>query len=606
MAYRKDLPSDTIRDLLQSHEDDDPDDPNSDVDITLGPDSADELDIDSEHNSDFDIDNTVSDNEDLTAEDLDSEEENNQSGGNEWRKWVATDVSFKEFNFSDNSGFKPPPEFDRYSVLDYFSLFFTDDLLEQIVKETNRYANDKINQSRPLPKKSMWWSWTDVTLSEFKAFLGVILNMGMSPKSDIDDFFTNDWLEYQPFFKDVFPKERFLQIFWNLHLNPPEDRRMLATLSRSAKVRNVVLYLDNKFREYYTPSKHVSIDESTVGFKGKVVFKVYNKDKPQKWGIKIFVMSDATNAYVCAIEPYLGKTTTCLLVRPDLLVTSRVVLTLVNKLEQSGQAVEGMHIFTDRFYTSVELAEALYEKRIHLTGTVKRNRKGLPEDVKKKKKLKKGEINAFRKDNKLSVIQWQDKREVLMLSSLYDNSTEEVRRTAKGGVEEVIKKPTVICRYNESMGGVDVADHFISSYSFTRRSIKWWRKIFFWLLEVAVVNSFILYNTNRDPGIPHLRQKMFRKELIRKLVGNVRNTSRKRGRPSNIDEDERLNGKLHLIYELEDKTKKKDCVVCTTREQGQSGRKRTRFYCKTCAKQPGLHPGMCFERYHTLKKFKAT
>jgi hypothetical protein len=44
------------------------------------------------------------------------------------------------------------------------------------------------------------------------------------------------------------------------------------------------------------------------------------------------------------------------------------------------------------------------------------------------------------------------------------------------------------------MGGVDISDQYISSYNFIRKSKKWWRKMFFWLLEVAVVNSFILYN----------------------------------------------------------------------------------------------------------------
>uniref|UniRef100_A0A1B6L1F0 PiggyBac transposable element-derived protein domain-containing protein n=1 Tax=Graphocephala atropunctata TaxID=36148 RepID=A0A1B6L1F0_9HEMI len=150
MTYRKDLQSDAIH----SDEED-----NLNSDLVSMPDSADELfDIDSEHNSDIDIDNTVDNDEDPTAEDLQSEgeeyivdeKENNQSEGNKWRKWVAADVSFKEFKFSDNSGFKPPPGFDRYSVLKYFSLFFTDELLEQIVNETNRYANEKINKNRPL------------------------------------------------------------------------------------------------------------------------------------------------------------------------------------------------------------------------------------------------------------------------------------------------------------------------------------------------------------------------------------------------------------------------------------------------------------------------
>lgn len=89
----------------------------------------------------------------------------------------------------------------------------------------------------------------------------------------------------------------------------------------------------------------------------------------------------------------------------------------------------------------------------------------------------------------MHVLEWKDKRHVTVLTTLYDNKTETVKRRVKGGVEETVVKPSVIYRYNEYVGGVDVADHYIASYSFTRKSIKWWRKVFFWLLELSIVNS---------------------------------------------------------------------------------------------------------------------
>jgi hypothetical protein len=48
--------------------------------------------------------------------------------------------------------------------------------------------------------------------------------------------------------------------------------------------------------------------------------------------------------------------------------------------------------------------------------------------------------------------------------------------------------------------------------------------MFFWLLEVAVVNSFILYNlsavANQKPKLSH---KIYRLELMKALVRDVRN-----------------------------------------------------------------------------------
>ena len=48
-------------------------------------------------------------------------------------------------------------------------------------------------------------------------------------------------------------------------------------------------------------------------------------------------------------------------------------------------------------------------------------------------------------------------------------------------------------------------------------SVKWWRKVFFWLVETAVVNAFLLYNWGK-PVKDKVRQRTFRKELVKQLV----------------------------------------------------------------------------------------
>ena len=58
---------------------------------------------------------------------------------------------------------------------------------------------------------------------------------------------------------------------------------------------------------------------------------------------------------------------------------------------------------------------------------------------------------------------------------------------------QVKLKPVVIDDYNQHMLGVDKLDQFASYYSFLHKSVKWWRKVFFWMLEVAVINAYIIY-----------------------------------------------------------------------------------------------------------------
>jgi hypothetical protein len=65
-------------------------------------------------------------------------------------------------------------------------------------------------------------------------------------------------------------------------------------------------------------------------------------------------------------------------------------------------------------------------------------------------------------------------------------------RTKRGQLKE---KPQVVQLYNDNMLGVDKMDPLAAYYSFLRKSVKWWRKVMFWLLEVSVVNSYIVYKT---------------------------------------------------------------------------------------------------------------
>ena len=148
------------------------------------------------------------------------------------------------------------------------------------------------------------------------------------------------------------------------------------------------------------------------------------------------------------------------------------------------------------------------------------------------------------------------------------------------------------------MGVVDKADHYCASYSFSRKTLRWWRKLFFWMLEMSLVNSFILYRLETHQ--PNLTQLQYRKKTILQLVGNTRNVNaERRGRPSSADDHERLQKIPHFIAKAAS-GHTKVCMVCSTKQN----RKTTVFYCETCSRRPGLHPGQCFKEYHTKKDYK--
>jgi len=53
-------------------------------------------------------------------------------------------------------------------------------------------------------------------------------------------------------------------------------------------------------------------------------------------------------------------------------------------------------------------------------------------------------------------------------------------------------KPHIVERYNQHMGYVDNPDRMATSYSMSRRTLKGTTKLFFHLLDLTVLNSWIL------------------------------------------------------------------------------------------------------------------
>jgi hypothetical protein len=67
------------------------------------------------------------------------------------------------------------------------------------------------------------------------------------------------------------------------------------------------------------------------------------------------------------------------------------------------------------------------------------------------------------------------------------------------GKKELIyfEKPEVVLGHRSFMGGVDKLHQFCACFSFTTKSCKWGERTIFLAFEVAVVNSFILSNTDK-------------------------------------------------------------------------------------------------------------
>jgi len=213
-----------------------------------------------------------------------------------------------------------------------------------------------------------------------------------------------------------------------------------------------------------------------------------------------------------------------------------------------------------------------------------KNRIDLPDTIRAKSfSLKQGDHLSFRCEQ-LLVTAWRAKgkdKTLIMLSS--SSSAKMVEVPAMHNTRQMLK-PESVNDYNHCMNGVDRSDQLTVSYPFVRRTVKWSRKLFY-LLEVSIVNSFILYHEVTQKKITHLD---FRQSVIESLaIEYLQQQESHRtsvGRPLSRPHPVRLDRKLHLLEQGESR---RDCVVCSDRSTGSQ---HTTFFCKTYPDQPALHP----------------
>jgi hypothetical protein len=102
-----------------------------------------------------------------------------------------------------------------------------------------------------------------------------------------------------------------------------------------------------------------------------------------------------------------------------------------------------------------------------------------------------------------------------------------------------IVKPDCVTDYDKNMGTVDRSDMMISSVECVRKSFKWYKKFFFHLLDITLLNSYALYNvkTRKNFALTDFQLALIR-EIFRKFH-TPRPTSRP-GRSVSGDQTRRL------------------------------------------------------------------
>ncbi len=530
--------------------------------------------------------NDVEDETDNTAV-VDQENNDNQI-------WYSDIVDIKQFPFSkDNSGIQNNIVNENSTPRDAFDALFGVDVLDHLVRAVNEYGNS-LYDSKPLAK---WVEFKDTTREEMQKFLGLCLLQGQTKCPTIRKLFSKHPLYYRPVFSATMSGRRFETILrcFNTHSDPDISSEQ-SSADRLTKVRPLLDMMIKRFSEAYVPDKELSLDESLLLWRGRLMFRVYNQRKSAKYGVLFYELT-TSDGYVLNIEIYQGSDPQ----KPqEGKKTEKIVLRLMNPYLDRGH-----HLFMDNFYNSVSLSTLLLTRNTHTTGTLRSNRKNNPKDV-VSAKLKRGQY-IWKRSGDIYVTKWKDKRDVLTLSTAHHPKLVEV----KNRYGEKKMKPADVASYNDHMSGVDRADQMTSYYSSPRKTIRWYKKVLFHLLDVSVWNAFYMYRKFH----PKTSFLYFRDLLITSLIElptDVREgkqlivlSKSTPGRPisktlpsptrSNPGQNEHILEKIPPPIHWKRKSYFLRCRECTR----NNIRRQTSYRCKICADKPPLCV-TCFGSFHKL------
>lgn len=315
---------------------------------------------------------------------------------------------------------------DASEEFDFFTYFFDGNIIRHIKSETNRYAGNVIaamKRKGNLKNNSVWHKWSAVKLHEVYWFFSIILHMCVVRLPKLSDYWATDSFLQTGFASKLLSRDRFCAILSMLHLNDNATyvNRGEENHDPLHKVRPFFDFFVSKCKSSYHPGMNLTIDEAMCPFRGRIGFRVYMKNKPNKYGIKLYAVCDSATGFVLNCEVYTGSAGN----------VDNSIQGLVHRLcsEYFGK---GHCIYMDRFYTSPSLLDMLWENKTLGVGTVMKNRKGLP-PVFKTLKLKKNQM-VFQRKGHLLALKWKSKRDVYSLSTKHRATSTAIPVRAKGGV----------------------------------------------------------------------------------------------------------------------------------------------------------------------------
>ncbi|KAK3887484.1 hypothetical protein Pcinc_008397 [Petrolisthes cinctipes] len=490
-----------------------------------------------------------------------------------------------------------PPNTAR--PIDYFNLFFDNTVIDNIVEETNRYSNQYIEAKKeylanhPQSLTHQWIQQGHTYAEEIRALLGILFNMGFIKKPTLDSYWdtTHPSLD-TPWFPKHFNRNRFQLLLKFLHFNDNSQLDENSENNILFKIQPLIDHFQAAFTTYFHPDKNISLDESMIGYKGATPsLRQYLPNKHARYGIKVWCVCDVSTGYTFTFEIYEERARTP---ANNIRTTHSTAIRL---LTRASLCNIGHNVGFDNFFSSPSLFKDLYQRATTATGTVRRNRVGLPDALQGTKVLR-NEVAEWRQGSLLCV-KYKDGNKTpvhLISTSCSGGFSQTTNRQGKK-----VSRPNIVVEYNKIMGGVDLKDTKLYAYLPEKQTVKWTTKVAFYLFGTALLNSYIVYKKHATGRI--LTRMNFTMSVIDELMKKYEPQKVQCRRRTREEIEERqqqtfvtqINTNIpvphtppHKMIKLP-KKKLRNCVA------GHNHRVRSNYICAEC--NVGLCV-TCFHGYH--------
>ncbi|UYV79909.1 hypothetical protein LAZ67_18001024 [Cordylochernes scorpioides] len=370
-------------------------------------------------------------------------------------------------------GLKGPAKPKPNCGIDIFNLFFT----AAIIKQISEFTNAKIEEFRQRISDLTKSTYSNFTSEiEIRAFSGLLYLAGVykSGHENVESLFASDGTG-RDIFRSVMSVKRFPFLLLCIRFDNFKTR---CKEDRLSPIRDISQTIIEKFKSCYTPAEYLTVDEMLVGFREKCPFKIYIPSKPNKYGIKIVILADSRTHYMYNAMVYTGKSKTPK--SKELSLPTQIVLDISRPLWKSNR-----NITADNWFTSIELVE----HGLTYLGTMRKNKPQNPPQFQPHPKRESGtSIFGFSGTKTLVSYVPKKRKSVILISSMHHDNK----------CDETTGKPDIIMDYNLTKGGVDTIDQMVSNFSTSRRSRRWPLALFYALLDITALNSYIIFNYQID------------------------------------------------------------------------------------------------------------